>query len=199
MANPLPTGTTTLTNAAGASIELKYCGTCHLWRPPRSTHCRVCNRCVLLQDHHCAWTANCIGERNWPMFMAFLWSASLLGAWILAFGVAQLVVEARDRRWSAAAIIGFYPATMAALVMVAVFAPSVFCLATFTIYLSSHNRTTRENMRRRLGRRRGAPPPPHPYDLGSGWRNLLAALTRSPARYGAFVGQPIPRPGPIVV
>ena len=26
---------------------IKYCRTCHLWRPPRASHCNVCGFCMV--------------------------------------------------------------------------------------------------------------------------------------------------------
>uniref|UniRef100_A0AC35U3G6 A2M_N_2 domain-containing protein n=1 Tax=Rhabditophanes sp. KR3021 TaxID=114890 RepID=A0AC35U3G6_9BILA len=48
------------------------CMRCRSFRPPRAHHCRVCQRCVSLYDHHCPWVNNCIGEFNQKYFLQFL-------------------------------------------------------------------------------------------------------------------------------
>lgn len=66
-------------------VAVKYCPTCHIWRPPRTSHCGVCNACVVNQDHHCIYINNCVGLRNYKYFLWFV-----LGATVSAI---MLVVE----------------------------------------------------------------------------------------------------------
>jgi palmitoyltransferase ZDHHC9/14/18 len=61
----------------GAQIRLKFCKTCHILRPPRASHCSFCGVCVERFDHHCPWIGNCIGKKNYLLFVVFLWVLTL--------------------------------------------------------------------------------------------------------------------------
>ncbi|AEA38850.1 hypothetical protein CPARA_2gp192 (nucleomorph) [Cryptomonas paramecium] len=58
-------------------FELKFCETCYIWKPFRTSHCSLCDHCILLFDHHCPWIKICIGLGNYKFFIlfadSFLW------------------------------------------------------------------------------------------------------------------------------
>ena len=66
-------------------VFLKWCSSCNLYRPPRGYHCRKCDRCVLVMDHHCIWLNTCIGAGNYPFFICFLLALIIHSAYSIAF------------------------------------------------------------------------------------------------------------------
>ena len=80
----------------GYITNYKYCPTCLIIRPNRSTHCMECDNCVERLDHHCPWLGHCIGKRNYTFFFVFLTLLNILCILILSFCIIHIIKNVND-------------------------------------------------------------------------------------------------------
>ena len=80
----------------GYLMNYKYCPSCGIIRPNRSTHCSDCNNCVERLDHHCPWIGNCAGKRNYKYFFIFLVLLNILAILLIVFCVIYIVKKVQD-------------------------------------------------------------------------------------------------------
>ena len=77
--------------AQTVEVQLKWCVTCHIYRPHGASHCRDCDQCVTGFDHHCPWISNCVGERNHRHFVAFILALTALTAYVFTVSLYSLI------------------------------------------------------------------------------------------------------------
>ncbi|KAH9601887.1 Palmitoyltransferase [Trypanosoma melophagium] len=133
----------------GKEVLCKICPTCHIVRPPRSTHCQFCDYCVEVFDHHCGVIGCCVAKRTFRFFGGFFIFTSILAIFVLIRAAVALADSPRNSdtasgRWEIAAIaISLVGAGFAGCVVVP--------MAVYYIYLGCMNSTQKESARFGLG------------------------------------------------
>ncbi|XP_037236947.1 palmitoyltransferase ZDHHC18 isoform X2 [Falco biarmicus] len=154
-------------------VKLKYCYTCKMFRPPRTSHCSVCDNCVERFDHHCPWVGNCVGKRNYRYFYAFILSLSFLTAFIFACVVTHLTL--RSQRDGFLTTLKTTPASVLELVICFFSVWSILGLSGFHTYLVASNLTTNEDIKGSWSNKRGSEFA-NPYSHKSILTNCCAVL-----------------------
>jgi len=123
----------------------RWCRTCKVIRPPRASHCADCDNCVLMQDHHCPFVHNCVGQRNYAFFSGFLTSVCCLGVSV-AVGMALFFMHSSKVDDGTP----YLSLPVLATLLIVIGAPTVVMLVggvalmSFHTWLAFRGRTTRE-------------------------------------------------------
>ena len=117
--------------------RINYCYSCYLFRPPRTSHCAVCDNCVERFDHHCLWLGTCIGKGNYKYFYTLLWSLNINAIFEIIFGIYALCLEAKkiknkeSTQYVFIIIIGFI--VLYNLLFLTIFIGKLFILHTYLV------------------------------------------------------------------
>jgi palmitoyltransferase len=149
-------------------------------KPPRTHHCKTCNKCVLKMDHHCPWINNCVGQRNYRYFVEFLISivlgATLFASCLLPQALNAAFVMYGHRPYDASLPLVDPMCTLAAFVVLAVIIAVVGPFCGFHLYLTFTNQTTIEYIASQADRvqaSRNGMPFKGDYDRGSWFLNAM--------------------------
>lgn len=129
-------------------LSLKYCQTCHIYRPPRAIHCSVCDNCVDSFDHHCPWVGNCIGKRNYRYFTVFVSSLTLSCIYVFAGSAVHLSLIIHHDGKSFGSAIKSVPTVAVVLIFSFLAFWSIAGLCAFHMHLIADGVTTNEYIKR---------------------------------------------------
>ncbi|KNZ58754.1 hypothetical protein VP01_1868g2 [Puccinia sorghi] len=141
-------------------IQSKWCTTCESYRPPRSSHCRLCDCCIDGIDHHCSYLnvsspyVNCIGSRNYRSFFVFLMTSVMSLLMIIGCTIWKLFFNLdRLNNWHVLANLKHNPIIIFVLCITFLLVLPISALLGYHMFLTCNGLTTVEYIKSQTTKR----------------------------------------------
>ena len=143
----------------GHIYSLNYCYSCSAYRPPRTSHCSLCDNCVERFDHHCLWLGTCIGKRNYRYFYFLTLCINLSAVFQIGYSLYYIVIHTKKLKnkenYNKLILWGFVAVTLYDLLFVIFFTGKLFIIHSWLVF---HNLTFYENIKKKFNKVPGVNP-----------------------------------------
>ncbi|KAG7176892.1 Palmitoyltransferase app-like, partial [Homarus americanus] len=159
----------------GVTVKLKYCFTCKIFRPPRASHCSICDNCNDLITIVRGLETVLAGETTDIFtFSSYLLPFSAYSSSLVLLHILSYVIMNKENETFMVAV-QKNPASVVEGVICFFSVWSILGLAGFHTYLTTSNQTTNEDIKGSFTARRGQTNF-NPYGYGNFCLNCLAVL-----------------------
>ena len=135
----------------GHVYSLNYCYSCSAYRPPRTSHCSLCDNCVERFDHHCLWLGTCIGKRNYRYFYFLTTCINISAIFQIVYSLYYIVIHtkklANKEKYNKFILWGFVAIILYDILFIIFFLGKLFFLHTWLVF---NNLTFYENIKKKF-------------------------------------------------
>ena len=135
----------------GHICTLNYCYSCSLFRPPRTSHCSLCDNCVERFDHHCLWLGTCIGKRNYRYFYFLTASINISAFFQIGYSIYYIIFNAKKLKnkeeYNKLVLWGLSALSLYDLLFVIFFMGKLFLIHTYLVF---NSKTFYENVKKKF-------------------------------------------------